>query len=220
MIKLSDTQYQYYRYELGYFEEYWDGGPNWKGKDLPAYEPDSNPAHYWLCYEDSQTKVEWWDLDYDYQDVLFDVYLQPDGSAKVTMYRETGSAYAQYTDMLDPAGNVVVKGIVPGTGSDTYTMEGGLCSYGINSDSNVRKLDKMGKKILLLDYEAICSETDDGYWEYDVNTGDRDNDGTLDIARHNGRINVLYLDGSVEAKIPEEIDLQDSAIRQRLWQGD
>ena len=73
----------------------------------------------------------------------------------------------------------------------------------------------MAKKILALDYESHIAQPDSDLWTDGI--WDEDNNGILDFARHKGAINVLFTDGSVEARRPEQIDPYYPTIRNTYW---
>ncbi len=220
MVKLSQTQFNNAKNQ-GYLR---DKGRWWNPW---TYEPDNNPGHYYLCYEGMRWKQIYNNRqekeEPDFDDIIIEVELQPGGETRVTSRYQPGpwppNGSTIYTHaMVNEEGEKFFDPLNFYPTPTIFDVDTGMCSYGINYNDNVRKLESMGKKVLLLDYEAMCAEEDDEYWETGQ-TGDRDGDGTLDIARHSGKMNVLYLDGSVEAKRPEEINPQgDSKIRNRIWE--
>ena len=95
-----------------------------------------------------------------------------------------------------------------------YDDESQNANYGMNNRANV--LRRGGHKVLILDYKKLVANvvgpdaTD--VWNEQV------------APRHQGGVNVLFLDGHVEMKMPSEIDpeLSDDgfAIHNRLWKPD
>ena len=87
-------------------------------------------------------------------------------------------------------------------------------SYGINS--MVRHLELGARSILLLDYPkdvADCAGPD-AMDDWDDWT---DRTGLPSFARHLGRCNVLFADGSVQALSPVDIDPDDPKLAREYW---
>ncbi|MCE5279535.1 MAG: H-X9-DG-CTERM domain-containing protein [Planctomycetaceae bacterium] len=85
-------------------------------------------------------------------------------------------------------------------------------NYGMNEQAVAMS---RGGQILALDYpDTVAKPTEDNW---NGPTWDADGDGTLDFARHGGRVNVLFVDGTVRQMTPDEIDPQDQAMRATYW---
>jgi len=192
-VKLSQTQY-----EAGH-----PGSGSWD----QSYVPDGGNT-YWLFFEDIEGGG---DLDFN------DMYIRVETSGNMTiLHPKKGDAgysfwmvYADnHEDLMDP----------PGMLSTTDTREAVLdqtpASYGMNS--NVERLWGGGGKILALEYEiTIAKDTDAWLTEWPS-----EDDASLpSFARHRGRMNVLFMDGSVVLTPPEKINpgLSES-IRSTYWE--
>jgi len=191
-MKLSQTQY-----EAGH-----PGSGSWDH----SYVPDGGNI-YWLFFEDI---IGGGDLDFN------DAYIRVESSDNMTiLHPKKGSAGYSFwivnadthEDLMSPPGMLST--------SDTrqVTIDQTPTSYGMNS--NVERLWG-GGKILALEYEiTIAKDTDAWLTEWP-----REDDASLpSFARHRGRMNVLFMDGSVVLTPPEKINpgLSES-IRSTYWE--
>ena len=81
---------------------------------------------------------------------------------------------------------------------------GGVTSYGMNA--NIPLLEGATGKILALDYEKIVADSFADIW-----------DPMPEFARHEGQINVLGMDGSVNLRRPQEIDPAEASVGKVQW---
>lgn len=81
---------------------------------------------------------------------------------------------------------------------------------------NVATIDmRMGNKIQAMDYlSAKACSTDN----WDIKEWDEDEDGIPDFLRHNGKLNVSMVDGSVQTRNRWEVDPVDVDVERKLWQ--
>jgi prepilin-type N-terminal cleavage/methylation domain-containing protein/prepilin-type processing-associated H-X9-DG protein len=91
--------------------------------------------------------------------------------------------------------------------------EGSRSHYGIN-DKESEMVDDNDKsnKVLLVEYNKLVAHV--------VGTAATDNWGQQAAPRHLGVMNVLYFDGSVRARIPDEIDPSIPELHDRYWKPD
>ena len=192
-VKLSQTQY-----EAGH-----PGSGSWD----QSYVPDGQDV-YWLFFEDIAGGG---DRDFD------DVHIRVDRSGSMTLLQpKKGSAgYSHWLvsadtheDLMDPPGKI--------TTNDTRdaAIDQTPASYGMNSHG--QWLWGSGGKILVLEYEITIAKDTDAWlteWPHE------DDPSLPSFARHHGRMNVLYVDGSVVLTPPEKINpgLSES-IRSTYWE--
>ena len=194
MLKLSDTQWN----TAGIAEGH--------AVDPVPYDPDPSGI-YWWGWEDGG--------DNDFQDIAIKV--TPIGGGVVQLWVQAvtaGNPELWTADHLECLGatteiNAHHHGAVDG--KEFPLSVGGECSYGMNT-----AMLKLGhsKKILALDYEAITAASTDVWTDPEW---DADNDGEPDFARHRGRINVLFVDGSVKLKSVDEINPDNLSAENTYW---
>jgi prepilin-type N-terminal cleavage/methylation domain-containing protein/prepilin-type processing-associated H-X9-DG protein len=201
-----------------------------------SYHAGSNRDAYWLCVEDHGA-------DEDYKDVMVRVTEQSDGSfvldvcAGSTGHTNSIVSKPDGAELLKvPSGaqglHIAVKptddempgpgdpgggGSLPGTASSSWDIETTptvvvSTSYAMNA--NYHKLAGRAGKILLMDYTRYLAYVTDNWRDEKM---DPRNQGTPIFARHWGRANVLYTDGSVCLEDPKDLDPAIPSIERRLW---
>lgn len=199
VLKLSNTQWEA---DIGECARY---------EPVP-YVPDENPNVYWWGFDDGAIGSG----DYDFQDLAIRVTKNGDGTATLYVISETAGKpelwspdlnveYASWED-TNVYHNAGAKGV-------EFTLNvGGASHYGMN----FARLDmRMPGKIQALDY---CSSTAISTDDWDNPDWDKDEDGQPDFIRHKGRLNVLFLGGSVRTVWRDEIDPVDVQVERTLWQ--
>jgi len=198
MLKLSGTQ--------------WASIGESKKIGLMPYVPDSNPNVYWWGYDDGAIGTG----DYDFQDLAIRVTRNGNGTATLFVAGATSGKPEVWTaDLTKPLAtwdkiNQYYDHGSPGMSFNLVVGEGS--HYGMND----AKLDmRMPGKIQAIDYLfTTARSTDDwGNPEWDA-----DGDGQADFLRHGGRLNVLYMDGSVRLQDRREIDPMNVQVERDLWQ--
>jgi len=217
VVKFSDTQFWDAK-SKGLLSNA-DSANNLRSKYDCTYVLDTNPNRYWLCHED-------YGGDEDYKDLM--VKVVDNGDATVTLSIMPGwTAHRNYLldkrtgEQLGFWGAGSGKASDANTITDELTIEGASaggmmevlnCSYGMNR--YVKKLGG-GEKILAMDYACIVVSPVHIWTDENL---DADQDGVPDFARHRGRVNVLFLDGSVKAMDPWEIDPESPSVARHYWE--
>ena len=192
-VKLSQTQYE--------------AGHPASGSWDRSYVPDGGNT-YWLFFEDIEGGG---DLDFN------DAYIRVENRGSMTiLHPKKGSAGYSFwivsadthENLMDPPGKL--------TTDDTreVVLNQTPASYGMNS--HIQWLWGSGGKILVLEYEITIAEDTDAW----LTEWPHEDDASLpSFARHRGRMNVLYVDGSVVLTPPEKINpgLSES-IRSTYWE--
>ena len=171
---------------------------------LPGAPGPGNPNGFVLEGSDSFI-FEFEDAtDFDWTDCVIFVDPQPDGQVRCRF----AAKHAGYTfDLIDPHGNYVFQPFTPG---DEWFAEGaGRASYGINNRAGAMSPND-AKRILMVEYEKVVANV----------VGVTAN--TLEwpdfvAPRHRGVMNVLYEDGHVERKRPNEVDPRVTTTQNTLW---
>lgn len=158
--------------------------------------PRTGPGSYGLEFEDH--------IDWDWNDLRMLVEPFPDGNFRLTAVSKS----AAFTfDLKDSFGMVVVSdwkppmtAIFPGTGPS---------SYALNSRAHYLFAQDVGK-ILCLEYRNktvadVVGPLARDYWPQLV--GDR----------HFGLVNVLFVDGHVEAMLPADVDPRSTTLHELFW---
>ena len=102
--------------------------------------------------------------------------------------------------------------------TDALTIEGAGagemlgCSYGMNWYA---KDLAGGEKILAMDYACVVVNPIHVWTDANL---DADQNGVPDFARHRGRANVLFIDGSVKVMDPRDIDLESPSVAEYYWE--
>jgi len=197
-----------------------------------VYRPGANRHAYWLCIEDHGA-------DEDYKDYMIHVTEQKDGSFSLDIC--AGATGHTNSLISKPEGQELVKIPSHATGlhltlkpaddpSSTMTGGGADALYAPNqaddpvSDSVVTtsyamnvyypRMTGKGSKILLMDYTKYLAYVNDDWGDEKM---DPDQTGVPLFARHGGRMNVLYADGSVVAEDPKDINPAVPAHEMALW---
>jgi prepilin-type N-terminal cleavage/methylation domain-containing protein/prepilin-type processing-associated H-X9-DG protein len=170
--------------------------------NLPQYDPGSNPNVYYMLINDEGPNSG----DADYEDAVFKVVEEPDGTATITIESKGSSAFD-----LDFLGYDFTVYGVEETTNQSWTFEGaGNVSYGMTSQANRKGF--ITRKILAFDFRTAVahpnmSDPGDEWAEFQA-------------PRHLGKTNVVFADGSVESMFPDELDPGDENIRKTFWEPD
>ncbi len=218
VIKYSDTQYNEAR-ARGLLNN--DASANdlrRKNKYTDQYIPDGTGL-YWLCVEDHGG-------DDDYKDVMIKVTDNQDGT--VELWIRCGSTGHKNSLVDADTGEEIMRlpsnteglvhvlylggGFVGGGGTDSGVVRWrGASSYALNAD--FRTIND-GRKVLALDYATYLASSTDLWDDPDM---DPNGDGVPIFARHFGRMNILRVDGSVDAVEAEEIDPARPSVAREVW---
>jgi len=202
MAKASKTQYEKNGHNM---KHVWASGE--------GYVDDGSGVIYW-GYEDQGEGGD------DYQDVFVIETQTPDGRSKLECHSETSGkpciwdkknnkALAHYNEInrwyavprYTPTSKTVYLETGHGMGSN-YAMN----NHTIGED--------MVGKIVAMDYIWVLARSTDNWASGEFDTNE---DGTLDFARHNGRLNVLFLGGEVRSMLPEEVNPSNVEIETGYW---
>ncbi len=147
----------------------------------------------------------------DYDDVTIRITELPGKRHRLEARAEAGP---RTYDLIDPRGVVLYRQLP--TAAITLELEGGQSSYGMNRETDGMPNELYDEPmVFLLDYPMIRAN---------VNPAERFGDdwnrwttetGQASFARHEGRCNVLYLQGNVALSSPWELDPQIEAYRRR-----
>jgi len=168
-------------------------------------EKGANP--YWLSLEDHGN-------DWDQKDVMVKVTITGAGYLLECMSGSTGHDNwivdkPDYKE-LQQIGSRTAFGSKPAI---PVQAAWGIVSYGMNIEVP-KTLDTPGN-ILALDYHTLEAKPTDVWSKPDLR---HPFDSSIpELARHNGRVNVLFVDGSVKAKDRYDIDPENSSVRQTYW---
>ena len=191
--RVSNDQYEAWRalFVQGRGQEYWD--------TYTGYEEDANPDSWWVVFEDLIHNS-----DYDFNDIK--IRAIEDASGNAVLYPSKGDAGASHwlvwadtlEDALTPPG--------PFTPGDTRSLalDGGLTSYGINSQIPDFYGRETSGRVVMIDYEKTIVHS--GANPDDWDNWDDNGDGRPSFARHLGRFNVLTTGGEVERRHPDDIN--------------
>jgi len=167
--------------------------------ELPQYEPGSNPDVYYMLINDEGSAGG----DADYEDLIFKVENESDGTVTMTMEH---LGYTVFThDLYGPL--LEVKDIGK-TANGEYLFEShGPISYGMTSLANRRGFAT--RTVLALDFkkDVIHPNMDEPSEEWDE----------FNAPRHLGECNIVFAEGSVEGMRPDEISMGDPTIREKYW---
>jgi prepilin-type processing-associated H-X9-DG protein len=189
-----------------------------KNRVVPPYVNDGTGV-WWYCFEDLRTDAGGTagGGDKDFDDIQVRCTMQPDYRIKVE-FKKGGSGHS--FSFADPQRNVVAGyGLLNNTNPPFYIGGGGTaCSYGVNGYA--MSISAGQKVIFAMDYESavvnngspvVGGKIDD--WS-DRPHGDGKN---LTFARHRGRVNTVWADGSVATANPLDIDIRMSSLRSQYW---
>ena len=177
---------------------------------LPPYSPGTDPTVFWWVLEDIVRPGS--DMDYE---IAVRVAENGDGSVTLRVKQVTGAGYN--FNLIDKTDNRKV--LVPkaqmngGPGSEVVLGNaGGTTSYGMNGVIN--DIMDANDKIMVLDYPwFVAHATHD--WSSDKLASEIP--GVPIFARHQGKINALFTDGSVRLKRPNEINPASASIQKAFW---
>jgi len=202
VAKLSDVNWNRARGD-GWLVESGNNFPRANYQD--GSEDSANP--YWLCLEDHGN-------DWDQKDVMVKVTITGAGYLLECMSGSTGHSNwivdkPDYNE-LQFIGSRTAFGSKPAI---PIQAAGGIVSYGMNT-ATPDTLDSPGN-ILVLDYHYVMAAPTDEWSDADIR---HPLDSSIPkFARHRGRINTLFSDGSVTSKDPYDINPQNSNVRQVYW---
>jgi prepilin-type N-terminal cleavage/methylation domain-containing protein/prepilin-type processing-associated H-X9-DG protein len=177
---------------------------------IPDYVPGNDPTLYSWILEDITHAGS--DMDYE---IGIRVQENGDGTLTLRVKQLTGAGYNfNLVDKMDGRNILVTKSQMDGgPGSEVILGSGGgATSYGMNAQINGISND--GGKIMVMDYRWFVARSDHD-WSSDKLSSDIP--GIPIFARHRGKINVLFSDGSVQLKRPDEVNPADPGIQTTLW---
>ena len=228
-LKLSDDQYAAAR-SAGFLP----GGANLRDKFDTAYQPGANRHSYWLCIEDHGG-------DDDFKDVMIHVTENKDGSFGLDvsagqhghrnslvnkpegvelMFVPSPCASFHLTVKPSDSPNAVGSGggieVAPQYSSIQADdpVQGGVVSTSYAMNAYYPQMTRKAGKILLVDYIKYLAYVNDDWAGEKM---DPEQTGAPLFARHGGRMNVLYSDGSVAAENPQDIDPVTPKNEWALW---
>jgi prepilin-type processing-associated H-X9-DG protein/prepilin-type N-terminal cleavage/methylation domain-containing protein len=186
-----------------------------KGYDMPLEEgpltkrKNKGGDSYELHFEDIRPGGG----DMDFNDLVLLIEPKPDGSVDITFVSK--SAGYKF-NLVGADGEILMEDIGGKTKKGTtVTIQGGLASYGMNS--LVDQIDPGQHVILLLDYErlvaSVAGPDAEDNWNDWLTSG-----GGYVFARHRGRCNVLFADGSVSSMLPITINPDLGDQTSRYWE--
>jgi prepilin-type N-terminal cleavage/methylation domain-containing protein/prepilin-type processing-associated H-X9-DG protein len=160
---------------------------------------DTGPGQYRLKFDSG------WYLDWD--DVWFDVVEDPGGTTSMTCVQWDGHVEFQ---IIGPNGDVLLDLLNSNKPvGTTYQYNGALerTSYGMNAKA--AQLTGDSHRVLMLDYHAVVADV------AGVNYGDYWPDKVA--PRHEGAVNVLFVDGGVAPRTPRQIDPRIARLNNEFW---
>ena len=167
-------------------------------------EKNANP--YWLCLEDHGN-------DWDQKDVMVRVTITGGGYALECMSGSTGHRNyivnkPEHEEISDQIKSRTALGSM-----DPITIGGGggITSYGMNI-AVPDTLDSPGT-VLVMDYYWLMASPEDIWSDYPS----VDNNSIPSFARHNERMNVLFVDGSVKMTDPLDVNPRNVHIERTYW---
>ena len=191
--------------------------------DMPQYNPGGDPNSYWILFEDSAG--EWMSpTDGDGRDFVdFDVHVtvKGPGNYEFTFY-DYGNSVARHwvIDAEDEWHEIPPEcesGFGPFSWSDAPTNYGMARIQDPTVDPETRKQRVENRpglhKVLLLDYDQLKCELGPPM----PGPGDEDSYENNVGARHLGRCNYLFADGSVQDFYPDEMSPRDPDIYRTFW---
>lgn len=166
---------------------------------LQANRPGPVPGSYYLEMEDSG--------DNDFNDLVMLIAPSPNGAEVVITAVSKDAGYT--FDFVGPDGNILVSDYRPGPNS-VVTLPGGwsLTHYGINSQAAFLGSGD-AEKVLAIEYNNVVANV--------FGTSAPDFWPTASAPRHNGVLNALFRDGSVQAFAVDDMDPRISTVYQRYW---
>ena len=178
---------------------------------LPAYHAGIDPTVYWYVMEDITSSGS--DMDYE---IATKVTENGDGTVTLSLKQITGAGYNfNLVDKTDNRKVLVSKAEMDGNaGHEVVVGEGGggLASYGMNAA--FKDISDDTGKIMVLDYAWFIARATHDWSDNKLKSNIP---GIPIFARHHGKINVLFTNGSVRLKRPDEVNPVDPAIQRTLW---
>jgi prepilin-type N-terminal cleavage/methylation domain-containing protein/prepilin-type processing-associated H-X9-DG protein len=180
--------------------------PSW----LPQYSPGSDPDSWWLVVEEGRSDGGGAGSDMDYNDLLIHVTRQPDGTLQATFERTW--FWVDY-GLIMPDGELIggegnsLGASIPGP---ITLPASNKASYGMNWQAP--EIGRGLGKVLMLDYERQAVKVGGSvalHEDWDLTVAPRHKNGT--------QVNASFLDGSVTAHTPDEIDPDIIANDERFW---
>ena len=181
-----------------------------------GYVEDNDPYTMYFTFEDT---MPWGGGDQDFYDVVLEAHYTESEIQFTVMVRASGMSFALCKK--DPDRKVLIPDLSVGAKA-SVPCYGGKTSYGINSMS--ASILPAKRKLLALDYElsiAVGSAYDEGtkraehlhYWD----PKPQDPKAPPTFARHYGKINTLFADGSVQLVSPEAINPNYPENTREYW---
>ena len=181
------------------------------GAGTPSSYANNDPSaaaldHYQLWIDDRPGSG-----DGDFNDIGFDIVINGDGTANVTVIsKSAGDTF----DVIDgDTGAVVIKNAGVGS-SGTIKLTGGRASYAVNGSDEYNKLIAKTDKIIALDYYTgtakAGSDRNTDWWPASAVNLPVAGRPAPRFARHNKKVNVLWNDASVRTVDWYEIDFFDN----------
>jgi prepilin-type N-terminal cleavage/methylation domain-containing protein/prepilin-type processing-associated H-X9-DG protein len=228
-LKLSDDQYAAAR-SAGFLP----GGATLRDKFDTAYQPGANRHSYWLCIEDHGG-------DDDFKDIMIHVTENKDGSFALDVsagqhgHRNSlvnkpegvelmfvPSPCASFRLSVKPSDSPNAAGSGGGVEvASQYSsiqaddpIQGGVASTSYAMNVYYPQMTRKASKILLMDYIKYLAYVNDDWAGEKM---DPEQTGSPLFARHGGRMNVLYSDGSVAAENPQDVNPAVPANERALW---
>lgn len=177
----------------------------------PAREIPCEEGPYCQIRNASATSYEmWFDSGYnwDWDDIGLRFEKVSNSVTRVTVIGLDGG---HISEVLNPDGSVLFycegkSGIGLSAEFNSFSSQV-KASYGMNSRVHMMSAD--GPKILMLDYQKVVANVVGidfvDYWPEQM------------APRHRNTCNILFVDGSVKARLPAEIDPRDTLLNNRLW---
>ena len=199
VAKVSDEQFRAITFQTG------------KRINAPAYDAGADPTVFWYLLED--VPFERGDLDYD---IGIKVTENGDGTVTLSVKQITGAGYDfNLVDKTDNRKILVRKYEMDGSADHEVIVGeggGGLASYGMNAAFQSILNDP--DKIMVMDYAWFVARTTHDWSGEKLKSNIP---GIPIFARHHGMINVLFTDGSVRLKRPDEVNPGDPDVQRTLW---
>ncbi len=171
---------------------------------LGAYTPGDNPDIYWLVVEEGRENGQA-GSERDYNDLHIKVVVT-DEAFQATFERWwTGAEYA----LLMPDGKQIGgQNESIGNGETVDIERLNDTSYGLNWRAS--RLSASPEKVLMLDYDAEAVYIGGGapemqFWDEKI------------APRHDEKVNVLFMNGGVELRDPDDINPEDIDIEEAHW---
>ena len=180
------------------------------------FDFDLVPNAGWIQkHNETDTSYELWfedQADTDFNDLKLKLEKLESGQTALTVLsRDAGYHF----DLIRwPDRTIIFSRLGEGGGGQSYQYPTVLSSYGMNSLAN--GIYPGRRVILAMDYEKTTADcAGDGArddWSDQVSP-----EGQYTFARHAGKCNVLFADGSVKLVAPEEINPTNAQAAARYW---